>query len=265
MINQTRMAYDDAGKGVPLVFLHGFPLCRTAWRKQKLALESTFRFIAPDLRGFGESEAPQGKMTMRHYADDVRALLQKLDVGPAVLVGHSMGGYVALAFALAYPNFLLGLVLVGTRSGNDAPDIAATRKATATKVKTGGLQELIDLMAPRMIAEQHPGFPEQVRNLMARANPEGVTAALLGMAERPDVTGQLSGITTPTLIIAGDGDVIIPPEESQSLSDQIQDSQLNIISRAGHLVAFEKPEEFNQILKDWIALKILPPQNTNLH
>src|SRR5437867_2565020 len=102
-VNGVKLMVTDEGKGIPIVAIHGFPLSRGAWQKQVDALKSSYRVIAPDLRGLGESEARPGTNTMSQMADDLDALLKQLDTGPVVLMGHSMGGYVTLAFARKYP------------------------------------------------------------------------------------------------------------------------------------------------------------------
>src|SRR3990170_4190445 len=151
--NDIHLSAADTGMGLPLVFLHGFPLSRGVWQKQIDAFRSTYRVIAPDLRGFGNSETQPGPTTMAQYAEDVHALLlHQLTTGPVVLIGHSMGGYVALAFARQFPEMLRGLVLVSTKAGNDTAEAAAGRRAMAEKVKAEGVQVVIDAMAPKMLA-----------------------------------------------------------------------------------------------------------------
>ena len=151
-VNDVTIGYTDEGRGVPLLFVHGFPLSRGAWQKQADALRSSYRVIASDLRGFGESEAGTGTTTMTQYADDLHALLQQRATGPVVLIGHSMGGYVTLAFARQYPEMVRGLVLVSTRAGADTAEAAAARRATSEKVQTEGVQVVIKAMSPKMLA-----------------------------------------------------------------------------------------------------------------
>jgi 3-oxoadipate enol-lactonase len=254
----------DVGRGRPLVFLHGFPFSRGVWQTQIDAIQSSHRVIAPDLRGFGESPSRPGPTTMAQYAADVHALLQQLGTGPVVLVGHSMGGYVALAFALQFPLMLRGLVLVGTRAGRDSDEAAAGRRALAEKVKAEGVQVVVDAMAPKMLAtgDRDPRGVEQVRGLMAGTNPEGAIAALLGMAERPDTTALLGQIAVPTLVITGAEDRLIPPAESDRLARAIRGAQLHVIPRAGHLVAFEQPVAFHRALKEWLDGGALNPASS---
>ena len=253
-VNGVRIGYTDEGKGLPLLFVHGFPLSREAWRRQAAALRASWRVLAPDLPGFGESEARTGPATMDAFAADLEGLLRHLAAGAVVLVGHSMGGYVALAFARLYPEMLRGLVLVGTRAGPDTPEAAAARRATAAKVEAGGAGVVIDAMAPKMLspANRDPGMARAVREFMAGASREGVIGALLGMAARPDATPGLAGIHVPVLVVTGQDDVLIPPAESEALAKAIPGARLGIIPGAGHLVAFERPEAFNGILEAWL-------------
>jgi pimeloyl-ACP methyl ester carboxylesterase len=252
--NGLRLNYTDEGRGLPLLFVHGFPLCCGAWQKQVDALRASYRVIVPDLRGFGDSEGKPGTTSMAEFAADLHGLLQQLNTGPVVLIGHSMGGYVALAFARQFPAMLRGLVLVSTKAGTDTPEVAAGRRATAEKVRAEGVKLIVDAMAAKMLAASNPDatMAEQMRELMAPSRPEGAIAALLGMAERPDSTPMLAGISVPTLVVTGADDGIIPPAESEKLAPVIPGAQLSVIPRAGHLVAFEQPDAFNRVLTEWL-------------
>ena len=254
-VHGVRMGYTDEGQGLPVLFVHGFPLSRGIWQKQVDAFRSSHRVIAPDLRGFGESATKPGTATMAQFAADLHALLQKLKTGPVVLVGHSMGGYIAFAFARKFPEMLRGLVLVGTRPGNDTAETAAGRRTTADKVKAEGPQAVIKAMAPKMLSagNQDPGMPGEVRHLMVSSGVEGVIGALLGMAERPDVTEMLPKISVPTLVVTGADDTIIPSAESEKMAQVIPGAWLEVIPHAGHLVAFERADEFNRAMKTWIG------------
>ena len=117
-----RLAYDDRGTGLPLVFLHAFPLNRSMWAPQLAVLSQQFRTIAIDLRGHGESDAPLWHFTLEQYADDVRALLDHLAIPRAVLIGLSMGGYITLAFSRKYPERLEAMVLADTRAQADSQE-----------------------------------------------------------------------------------------------------------------------------------------------
>jgi len=258
-VDGIRLAFTDEGDGPPLVLVHGFPLSRACWQPQIDTFRSSHRCIAPDLRGFGESEASEGPVTMDRYADDIAGLIEALSTGPVVLAGHSMGGYVALAFARRHPELLRGLVLVATRAGQDAPEVAAGRRATAEAVRAHGIQGVVDAMTPKMLAPDNSkkSLLKAVRGFMAPSSRDGVVGALLGMAERPDAIPQLAGITVPTFIVTGDEDAIIDPAESQLIEQAIEGAQLQVIPDAGHFVALEQAEAFNRELREWLRTAAL--------
>jgi pimeloyl-ACP methyl ester carboxylesterase len=256
IVDGLAMTYTDQGSGSPvLLFVHGFPLCRGAWQKQVAAFSSEHRVLAPDLRGLGESQGSAGPVSMARYADDLAALLRELRTGPVILIGHSMGGYVALAFVDRHPSQVGGLVLVGTRAGADTPEAAEKRRATATRVLHEGTAFLVADMAPKMLAGDHPNADliRQVDAFMLPSRPQGIASALQGMADRPDRTPDLARIQVPTLLITGAEDTLIPPSESQRMAAAIPGAQLEIIPHAGHLVAFEQAEAFNERLRAWLT------------
>src|SRR5688500_15068769 len=102
-VNGFQLAYERRGQGTPLVLLHGFPLDHHLWDKVVPLLEDSFDIIVPDLRGFGNSTMLDASHSMDDYASDIVNLLDRLNIQKAAIVGHSMGGYVALAFARLYP------------------------------------------------------------------------------------------------------------------------------------------------------------------
>ena len=129
------LAYADEGPGPVVVLLHGFPLSRAMWDEQLAGLGSIYRVIAPDLRGLGESPVPEGVYTMDAMADDVVELLETLEImGPVVVGGLSMGGYVALSLAARYPTRVRALMLMDTHAAADTPEAAQGREATAQAV-----------------------------------------------------------------------------------------------------------------------------------
>ncbi len=114
-VNGIHLAYDRRGKGTPLVLLHGYPLDHHLWDESLPLLEDTFDVILPDLRGFGESSTVDSSYTMDDYASDIAGLLDQLGIQKTAIAGHSMGGYVALAFARLYPERVSGLGLVSSQ------------------------------------------------------------------------------------------------------------------------------------------------------
>src|SRR6185436_13611706 len=145
-IGGRRLAYLEAGAGWPVILLHAFPLKADMWRAQLESVPQGWRFIAPDLRGFGRFLPPEGgRITMDDYAADVLALMDGLELDDAVIGGLSMGGYVAFAMYRQAPRRFTGLVLADTRSQADTPQARQVREQTRELVRTDG---------PRALAEQ---------------------------------------------------------------------------------------------------------------
>lgn len=253
-IRGIRLSFEDTGKGPPLLLVHGYPLSRDVWRAQIDELRSTYRVIAPDLCGFGSSESRSGPVTMEEFARDLAEFSDRIHAGAVTLAGHSMGGYIALAFARHFPEKLSRLVLVATRAGADTQAVAAARRASAGKVLAEGVQSTIETMAPKMLAAKNrsPQMLARVCALMGKASPQGVAGALLGMAQRIDATELLPKISVPTLVITGADDDLIAPQESIAMAGAIPGAQLEILPGAGHLLFVEKPGEFNAALKAWM-------------
>jgi len=121
-VNGITIAYNDRGTGLPIIFLHAFPLNRTMWAQQEEALSSQFRVVTIDLRGHGESDAPLWRYTLKQSADDVNALLNHLSIPQAVFAGLSMGGYILFAFYRKYAARVKGLILADTRAQADTAE-----------------------------------------------------------------------------------------------------------------------------------------------
>jgi pimeloyl-ACP methyl ester carboxylesterase len=245
------------GKGAPILFVHGFPLTHAMWQSQIDAFGRSYRVIAPDLRGFGESKVTAGTVTMEAFADDMHGLLHAVFVDqPIVLCGLSMGGYVAWQFFRKYRAQLKALILCDTRAAGDTPAAAAGRLKLAEEILIHGPQAALDAMLPRLFspgtAERHPERVSDVRSMILRNDPAGLAAALRGMAERPDCTEMLSQIDVPTLLICGQDDQITPATEMRGISQAIRGAQFVEIPDAGHMAPLENPDAVNAAINRFL-------------
>jgi pimeloyl-ACP methyl ester carboxylesterase len=251
------MRYDDVGTGIPVLFVHGFPLDHAMWRPQVAALRDGFRCIVPDLPGLGSSPLAEDPATMDGFARDLVTLLDRLGLQQAVVCGFSMGGYVALAFQEHHPERVKGLILCSTRAADDTSDARRARAATAQSALDQGMAALAPDMASGLLSErtrlERKGLFAEVEAMVARQPPAGVAAASLGMAARPDRSALLPHITVPTLIIAGDSDTLIDPVQSSNMARSIPGSTLMTIPGAGHLANLEEPEKFNAALRAFLG------------
>lgn len=252
LVNDITLAYDDHGVGQPVLFLHAFPLNKSMWQEQIMALlaESRFRLVALDWRGFGESGITAEVSTMEQFADDVAGLMDSLGIDAAILCGLSMGGYAAFAFLRKYPQRVSGLILADTRPGADNAEAQANRENVARLAESQGTSAIADLQMPRLISDytrQHsPAVERRIRQMIASATPQGIAAASRGMALRVDSTDLLGNITCPTLVLVGEHDVLIPAQVVQEYATKIPGAQFVVIPHAGHLSNLEQPQAFLQ-------------------
>jgi pimeloyl-ACP methyl ester carboxylesterase len=245
----------DKGRGIPLVLLHGFPLDRRMWEAQISELSSSYRVIAPDLRGFGQSQSDE-PFAIADLADDVHATLEKIGALPCVLAGLSMGGYVSLAYALKYSTDLRALILIDTRPQADTPDQRNGRTKMIELACNEGSKAVTQQMIPKLLAEDVPHTRPAIANALLRMGqslpPLTIEHALEAMRNRPDQSSRLSSIKTPTLVIVGDVDAIIPVDVARSMQQSIPGAQLAIIKASGHMSPMEQPAQVNQAIARFI-------------
>lgn len=255
----TNIGYQDhGGDGIPVVLIHAFPLNSTMWQGQIDALSGQHHFVTIDLAGFGSSDAPEDESgyTMGEFADQIKAVIDELGADKVVLVGLSMGGYVAFEFWRRYPDRVAGLVLADTRAESDPPEGKEKRSAQQQQVREQGTEGLIDALTGALLGEKtRTSSPEVVgATKKSMANPDaGFIGALEAMKNRPDSTDDLSSINVPTLVIVGENDGVTPPEAARKIHEHIGDSQLVVIPGVGHLSNLEAPDEFNKALGDFLA------------
>src|SRR5258708_4888705 len=166
-VNGTSIDYRDEGSGPPVIFIHAFPLNQTRWDDQVAALRNRCRTITLDLRGFGHSDTPPGPYTMDQMAADVRGLLSLLTIDQAVVVGLSMGGYIALAFYRNYPETVRAMVLADTRASADTHEARRRRINSAARAEKEGSHAIADDMVPLLLGHTtigtRPSIVERVR------------------------------------------------------------------------------------------------------
>jgi len=247
-INDIELAYARRGTGTPLVLLHGYPLDHHLWDDVAPLLEDTFDLILPDLRGFGESTTVDSPYTMNDYASDIAGLLDQLGIQKAAIVGHSMGGYVALAFARLYPERVSGLGLVSTQVLSDPPDRKEARYKSAADVSGNGIAGVVEAMAPKFTSDER--LQAFAREAMERQQPAAFIGALKAMAERMDATPLLSSFKFPVVIIHGEADALIPIDRAREVKSAIPNAHLVELKGAGHMPMMEAKEETARALKN---------------
>lgn len=256
-IESGYLAYETTGNGIPLLFIHGYPLSRKIWEAQAQELQDIAGVISVDLRGHGESYPFIGAYPMELLAEDCYRLLKKVDIKlPVVVCGLSMGGYIAFALYRMHPELFKGIILTSTRAAADSPEGKANRDAGVKNVNEKGVAFIVDGMLPKIVSpktsQNNPLLVNKIRGIMMETSVNGVIGALQGMRDRPDSTSQLSQIKCPALVVHGADDQLIPVSEAEKMKQIIPDSRLVVIPGAGHLVNMEQPEKYNQAIRDFI-------------
>ncbi len=241
------------GEGPPVVLLHPFPFDRRYWAAMAHALaEAGNRVITVDAHGFGDSTAT-GPFTIADLADDVAALLDRRGLARAAVVGMSMGGYAALAFAAHHPQRLAALVLADTRAAADSPEVRRGRADAIALVEGSGVPVYLDRSLPRLLSpDVAPAVMAQARALAeTRAAP--ILAGIAALRDRPDRTAELPAIRCPTLVLGGAREQVVPPDEMRAMSAAIPGGRFVVIDGAGHLASLEAPEPFTAAVRGFLA------------
>jgi 3-oxoadipate enol-lactonase len=257
LLDNGFLAYEQTGKGLPILFIHGYPLSRKIWEPQLEGLSDNVSMLTLDLRGHGESYPFNGPYNMELLADDCKQLLDNLIFNYPILVcGLSMGGYVTFALFRKYPQVIKGMILTSTRSGPDSAEGKANRDTAIKNVRDRNVDFIADSLLPKLISPvtltSKPDLLHIIREIMLETSINGVTGALQGMRDRPDSTPLLTQIKCPVLIIHGANDQLISIHEAENMNQQISNSRLVIIPNAGHLPNMEQPEIYNQAIRDFI-------------
>jgi 3-oxoadipate enol-lactonase len=246
-VNGFEMAYEQVGNGEPLLLIHGFPLDHRIWKPLIPLLRSNFTLLMPDLSGFGESDLIESNYSITSLADDLRALMDLLNIKKAWVAGHSMGGYVSLAFAEAFPNRLLGLGLISSHPMIDSKEKQLRRENDAQQVEREGVNQIASSMALSLTSKFL--LQEQLKVIIEEQKPAAVAAALRAMARRTATIEVLRNLTTPKIIIHGLLDKVIPVSLVREVQAMARGSQLIELPDSGHMPMMESPTETAQAIK----------------
>jgi 3-oxoadipate enol-lactonase len=249
-----------AGRGHEraVVLIHGFPFTNAIWESQGNALAQTFCVLMPDLRGAGKSSAPEGPYLMERLAADIAVLLDALGIESAAVIGHSMGGYVALAFARMFTERVKRLGLIASRLRADTPAEAAARRELATRVdRESSIEPVVEAYLPRLLAAQTlAGRPEIVERAYAIArhtSAAGVAGALRGMALRAPSDDIAEDLGVPMLMLAGGSDRTLPIAEARADAERFARGRLAICNASGHLPMLEEASCVDGALQAWLS------------
>jgi len=248
--------YVEAGQGPVVVLVHGFPFNHRIWDAQVRDLGADYHVLAPDLRGFGESQAPESGYGMDDFAGDIVALLDRRGIERAVWVGHSMGGYITLAALRRWPERVAAAAFVATHARPDSPEKKLQRETSADNVMLNGVSDIAFTMMGTIFApdvDRQSMMAQNIYEIMVASPPQAIAGALRGMAARPDARPMLGTLAIPALVIAGEDDETVDAALTRELADLLPGARLVVIPGAGHMPMVEQPDATSAALREFLA------------
>jgi pimeloyl-ACP methyl ester carboxylesterase len=240
--------YEESGSGPPLVLVHGLGASTALWSKVAPPLAEEFRVVAYDIRGSGRTPA-SGDMTLDALVGDLRRLIERLDLGPSLVMGHSIGGSVALAHAAAHPE-VRGVVAIGAPS--ELPEAGREgMRARAEAVEAGGMEAVAETVATNGMApsfrEAHPDELQRFVSLLGENDPAAY-AAFCRLVAAVEIVASLEQIAAPVLLVAGALDAVVPPDANEANAARIPNARAVTVDDSAHLLPWEKPDALLEIV-----------------
>jgi len=254
LYKNTKISYTDSGKGTAIIFLHGFLENKKMWQDYVTLFSENYRVITIDLLGHGESDCLGYVHSMEDNANVVHEVLEHLQIQKTIIVGHSMGGYVGLAFAELYPNEIQKLVLLNSTSKEDSAEKKLNRTRAIKAVKQN-YATFVSLAIGNLFSDENrtrlaPEI-EKVKEQALKTPLQGIVASLEGMKIRKDRESLLKQNLFPVLLVLGKKDPVLNYDESIS---QIENTTAELVSfEDGHMSQIENKEELKTILIHFFA------------
>jgi pimeloyl-ACP methyl ester carboxylesterase len=251
----------DSQASAPLLLLHGFAEDGRIWDGQVEYLKKDHPLLVPDLPGSGRSSPLPGPISMEELADAVKSILDAEGIRQTVLIGHSMGGYIALAFAAKYPERLRAFGLFHSTAYADSEEKKAARRKGIEFIRRSGSAPFIRQSIPNLFSEgsrsRHPGMVADLVSRYSDLNPDSLIHYYQAMIDRPDRTESLKRSAAPVLFIIGEQDNAVPIESILPQTHLPPSADIHILTNAGHMGMLEDRQHCNIILEKFL-LRLRP-------
>jgi pimeloyl-ACP methyl ester carboxylesterase len=245
--------YTEKGTGPSVILIHGFPFNQTIWNGFADELARKFRVFTIDLPGFGKSALLKPSFSLEDVASEINLWRESLKISNAVVVGHSLGGYVALALADQFPQWIHGLVLFHSSAYADSTEKKESRNKVLDFISKNGVQAFTAKFIPPLFADQaHPAIAI-VRDVALQASREAVEGYTIAMRDRIDRSVVLTNLHKPILIISGSQDTGIPIDSVEKLAGLSDSIDLQILANVAHMGMFEDKKETVKLIADFIS------------
>ncbi|WP_207515530.1 alpha/beta fold hydrolase [Longitalea luteola] len=248
--------YRKEGSGQPVVLIHGFSEDGTVWENQVEYLKSKFQLIIPDLPGSGQSPMNGADWSMEYFAECIRSILDKENITKTSMIGHSMGGYITLAFAEQYPDRLHSFGLFHSTAFADSEEKKTARRRGIEFIQQNGAAKFLEQSIPNLFSEiTKKRQPELVQKILARYTNfvgQSLVNYYQAMMVRPDRTQVLKNFSGPVLFIMGKHDTAVPYEQGMQQSYMPGLSYIHTLEHSGHMGMWEEPELSNVFLEEFL-------------
>lgn len=245
--------HQELGNGHPLVLIHGFCETHEIWGGVATELAKNFNVYLPDLPGFGKSPLPKTPFTIDDIGSMMVDWLRNLKLERAVVLGHSLGGYVALAMAVKDQNRIAGLGLFHSTASADSEEKKANRNKTAEFVKANGVAPFVDVFVPGLFYQKDKPFVQKVLKIALTTSKETLLSYTLAMRDRPSREEWLKTFERDFLIVAGENDPIIPLNVLEQQSRITAKTRFKTLKNTGHMGMFEDPRESVGIIRSFAS------------
>ncbi len=254
-INGVQYDYEVNGSGEAVLFAHCLTWNRSEYDAQVAALAEKYQLILPDQRGHGKTGFVAQAYSLADMAEDLYQLVQALGVGPVHYVGHSMGAMMAPLFALAHPETVRSLTLIGGSPTAESEERLAGYRQLVGAVRAGKAEMVVDRLSGLFFSDmsraKRPEAVEHFRHDFLTTDGEGLYWTAEAVFTRPDVRPDLPKITAPALIIVGGKDVVTPLDNAQTLAELMPKARLLVLPEVGHFAPVEAPLTVAGALRDF--------------
>ncbi len=253
----SQLAYHLYGSGFPVVLIHGFGEDGRIWKNQINYLQTGFQLIIPDLRGSGQSTLNTHSLSIESMADDVKQILDAENISQCIMFGHSMGGYITLAFAEKYVDVLKSFGLVHSTAFADSEEKKEARKKSIDFIKEHSAFEFVKATIPNLFSEKFKTeHKETVDDLIEQGkqfSKEALTAYYEAMIARPDKTTVLKSATVPVFFFIGEEDKAVNPADAITQTAMPSICSANIVSGIAHMGMLEAADELNHAMEAFLS------------
>lgn len=249
----STLSFQEYGQGQPIILLHGFPMNKKVWSGYAQKLSANFKVYTPDLPGFGDSPLTENTFSIQDIGREVLDWLAAKNIGRSVLIGHSLGGYVALSMVGLDPERFAGFGLFHSTALADSEEKKQSRTKVVEFVEKNGAAAFTANFIPPLFADKDDARVDHIRSISIESPAAAVTGYTLAMRDRPETIDVLRQFTKPVLFIAGEKDGGIPVDSVRQQATVCADPEVHVLTGVAHMGMIEAEGETVEIVQHFSA------------